>query len=82
MLRLSLEEASGGLAFRHFQHSIKIGKAGRGAQQPPRLSLAVVKVPVCQKLDPIFAPQGMKAPGVAEVVDPYVQRDEIGQPVA
>ena len=77
MLRLSLKEASGGLAFRQFEHSIKIGKAGRGTKQPPRLSLAVVKVPVGQKLDPIFAPQGVKSPGVAQVVDPYVKRDEI-----
>jgi len=37
----------------------------------------VVKVPIRQKLDPVIAPQGMKAPGVAEIVDPYVKRDEI-----
>mgnify|MGYP000659533889 FL=1 len=79
---MSLKEASGGLAFRHFEHSIKIGKAGRGAKQPPRLGFAVVKVPVCQKLDPVLAPQGVKAPGIAKVINSYVKRDEIGQPVA
>lgn len=79
---MSLKEASGGLAFRHFEHSIKIGQACRGAQHPTRLGLAVVEMPVGQKLDPIFAPQGVKAPRVAQVIDPYVKRDEIGQPVA